>query len=272
MANICFVTNANREFDDRDEPRYFEATKARGWSADVCCWDDPTVDWGQYDAAIIRSPWNYIQALPEFLAWLRRVDQATTLLNPLSIVEPNVDKKYLLDWEAGGVPIVPTILRHDADDLGPWPEFVMKPAVSAGSVHTYRMTQGDPLCATKAGQILRQGPLLIQPYVPSVSAGGEMSLVFQDGSLTHTLVKAPRFHGELDNVTEGPPATPEQLVMAERALALLPEEPLYARVDLMLWEGRWVLSELELIEPFLYLEFCPSGAELLIRGIARRLA
>ena len=34
----------------------------------------------------------------------------------------------------------------------------------------------------------------------------------------------------------------------------------YLRVDLLHWEGGWVVSELELIEPGLYLDVSPANA------------
>ena len=37
--------------------------------------------------------------------------------------------------------------------------------------------------------------------------------------------------------------------------------PAYARIDLMWWEDAWVVSELELIEPGLYLDVDPAPAE-----------
>ena len=47
----------------------------------------------------------------------------------------------------------------------------------------------------------------------------------------------------------------------------------YGRVDLLWWEERWVVSELELIEPGLYLDVAPANAEpfadLVRRAIAR---
>jgi hypothetical protein len=35
----------------------------------------------------------------------------------------------------------------------------------------------------------------------------------------------------------------------------------YARVDMMVWDGAWAVSELELIEPGLYLDIDPANAD-----------
>ena len=49
---------------------------------------------------------------------------------------------------------------------------------------------------------LQAGDTLVQPYVPSVEAYGERSLVWVDGALTHAVRKTPRF-GDQDEQVSG---------------------------------------------------------------------
>ncbi len=57
----------------------------------------------------------------------------------------------------------------------------------------------------------------------------------------------------------------EQATLAETAVRAavtrLDVDLPYARVDMMRWEDRWAVSELELIEPGLYLDIEPANAE-----------
>ena len=46
----------------------------------------------------------------------------------------------------------------------------------------------------------------------------------------------------------------------------------YLRVDLLRWDGQWVVSELELIEPGLYLDVSPANAEPFADLLAARAA
>src|SRR2546421_6782801 len=62
----------------------------RDWSSDVCSSD--------------LSTWDYAERLPEFLAWVERAANATTLLNPASVVRWNTDKHYLAQLAHAGVP------------------------------------------------------------------------------------------------------------------------------------------------------------------------
>jgi hypothetical protein len=54
-------------------------------------------------------------------------------------------------------------------------------------------------------------------------------------------------------------------------LALLPERPLYARVDGVLRAGRFVLMELEVNEPGLGLDLVPGAAERFADALLARL-
>ena len=124
-------------------------------------WDDPTVNWGRFDTVLLRSPWDYTERLPEFLAWAERVDRATLLLNPLNVVRWNTDKHYLADLAAVGIPTVPTtFVEPDAEPMealsrfleafADVDEFVVKPTVSAGSRDTQRYRRDQQFAAGKA--------------------------------------------------------------------------------------------------------------------------
>ena len=63
--------------------------------------------------------------------------------------------------------------------------------------------------------------------------------------------------------------------MAEEAVAAVGarfgRQPAYARVDVMRWDDAWVVSELELIEPGLYLDVDPGNAEHFAELVANLL-
>ena len=54
-------------------------------------------------------------------------------------------------------------------------------------------------------------------------------------------------------------------------LSVLPETPLYARVDGIARGGAFLLMELELIEPNLFFEYGPGSADRFASALARRL-
>ena len=113
-------------------------------AAEPAVWDDAAVDWSRFEAVVLRSTWDYPPRLDAFLAWAAGVPR---LINPLDLVRWNTHKRYLLELEAAGIPIVPTRLAEPGgawDAFHDWHEVVVKPAVSAGSVDTARYVHDDP--------------------------------------------------------------------------------------------------------------------------------
>ena len=91
----------------------------------------PDVDWASFSLVVCRSPWDYTWQRDAFVDWVHRVDGVTRLLNPAEVLIRNTDKTYLRDLAEAGVPVVPTLWAMPPEM--PWPEVVVKPAVSAGS-------------------------------------------------------------------------------------------------------------------------------------------
>ena len=67
------------------------------------------VDWTRFDAALLRSTWDYVDRIDEFLAWCRSLRRRNApWLNPPDVVRWNTDKHYLAQLARAGVPVVPT--------------------------------------------------------------------------------------------------------------------------------------------------------------------
>jgi hypothetical protein len=54
-------------------------------------------------------------------------------------------------------------------------------------------------------------------------------------------------------------------------LRVLPEMPLYARVDGVVRDGALIVIEVEVLEPALFMEFDPPSAERFAEATVRRL-
>jgi hypothetical protein len=262
---------------DPDELPLLGALAARGVVARMAAWDDPDEDWDAPAPTIIRSTWNYIHALPAFLAWSER---ARPLWNPPAVVRWNAHKSYLADLAAAGHPVVPTSFhaRGETVDLGAvvaergFGAIVVKPTVSAGSFGTRRFAAGE-LAQAQAhlDRLLEQRDAMVQAYVSSVEGYGERAVVWIDGETTHAVRKSPRFDGD-DEATSGPLAVaPDERALAEAVLARRAGELLYGRVDLARdGDGRPLIMELELIEPSLFLAAHPPALARFSDALARR--
>ncbi|MEU5700118.1 ATP-grasp domain-containing protein [Streptomyces aurantiacus] len=284
---------------DRDLPVLADAVrkaKAGGAGADVAVvsWDDPDVEWGGFDLALIRSTWDYSWRPAEFLAWADRCGAATALANPPEVVRWNADKRYLGDLAAAGVPVVDTRYLAPGDPADPAGlptdrEFVVKPTSGAGARYAARYTPEEHGTAVRHLERMHAEGLtaMVQPYVRSIDTAGERALVFFGGRFLHAIRKGavlePGTAFDDDKVPHPNLRTwqpsPAELAVAERALAAVPGAPelLYARVDLVDGDdGTPRVMELELVEPnlflFLHEASVPVVAEAVVAEAAGRAA
>ena len=280
MQDIGLITCRTLPEPDPDAALLSNALEAAGLSAGFLAWDDPSDRPSDYRVCVFRSCWNYFEATDAFLAWVQAADGASTLTNPAAAVRWNVDKRYLSALDAAGVPVVPTLFlrRTEPVDLvglldgRDWDDIVVKPAVSAASFRTRRFGPGETGRAQRfLDALVGDGDVMVQPYFRSVeSSEGERSVIGVDGAWTHAVRKAPRFEGDDEHVSEGLAVTGEEIAIAEACLGVVPGDVFYARLDLMRdIGGRLRVSEVEVIEPSLYLAQSPAAMERYVAGLAR---
>lgn len=267
-ARIAIVTTVDLLTLDVDE----ELLLPHLPEAQVVAWDNPEVDWSQYEVALLRSPWNYTERLPEFLAWAERVSKVSRLHNPLDVIRWNTDKRYLADLAARGIPTVPTEFVAPGETVSAGAlagRVVVKPTVGAGSSGA-RLFHDDPAgAAAHAAALHADGyTAMVQPYLSAVDEVGETALVYMGGKFSHAARKAAILSRNMSWSTGlyadeklGPTqATEAERELADRVIAGLPELA-YARVDLLPGDHGPVLLELELTEPSLFLALSDGAPE-----------
>src|SRR5262245_39489490 len=93
---------------DPDEAPLLAALAALGVRARMAAWDDPQEDWDAAVPTVLRSTWDYVHRVDQFLAWVDRVARAAPVWNPPTILRWNAHKFYLRELAAADFPIVPT--------------------------------------------------------------------------------------------------------------------------------------------------------------------
>ena len=215
------------------------------------------------------------------------------MLNSAEATLWNTDKHYLLDLSAAGFSIPATkfldLRSHDLASLlaalascsneGPQ---VLKPSISASGKMTHFLrsatspSEHDVEFLRHALQEGVHGDLMLQAYQEGI-VRGEYSLVFVDGAYSHAVLKRPRegdfrcqgkFGGERVEV----PREDVPVVAMEAAVGVVRflggrfavmggdgdgqrrgDGVVYVRVDGIVQGGRFVVMEVELIEPELWL-------------------
>ncbi len=279
MRSIAFVTCVPGGlvrpdgFTEDDSLAAVLLTQA-GHCVEAVRWDDPSVDWAGYDLVVVRSPWDYFHRLPEFLSWFDLLERVGARVhNPVPVLRANLHKRYLLELAEQGVAVTPSALveRGEAPSLAAmletrvWQEAVVKPAVSGGAFQTWRVTRET--AAESQGRfatLVAERDVLVQPYLADIVDDGEWSLVYFLGGFSHAARKYPahgdfRVQSQHGGSLRAASATPELIATGAAILAHAAEPYLYARVDGVATQAGFLLMELEVLEPALFLATHPAA-------------
>lgn len=273
MKTLGIVTCSDYPEFQKDEQLLAPALEALDILTRPIIWEQAAagnIDLQTIDLLVFRSCWNYHYHADAFATWLNQLEaQHIPVMNPVPLIRWNLDKRYLQFLEAAGVPIVPTLFTaagdHDWPEKTrqtPWSEWVIKPVVSAWGANTYRLRRAELAdYIEKLNPHAQETGLMIQPFVPEIAAG-EWSLVYYryrgETVFSHAFLKQPAAGAFLSHEEFGARWTPVEASSAlrkaaQKALAVLPTDWLYARVDGVQVEGALWLMELEVFEPSLYL-------------------
>lgn len=276
MHRIAFVTSQPAPEIAPDDQLAVAILQSEGFTVEPAPWEDSSLPWTEYSAVIIRSPWNYSHHSDAFADWLRFCQSTGVCLwNPAEVVLGNINKRYLLDFERNGFPIVPSAYMEAGSKVSlaeilqskGWEEAVVKPAISAGAFQTWRTSiaqaQGHQ---PRFEDQCQSGEVIIQPFLPEVVNQGELSLIYFNGEFSHCILKQPATgdfrvqpqHGGTCRPIDPPP----HLIEHGRAILEFVGSPLlYARVDGILRDGQFLLMELEINEPNLFMQCSPEAPE-----------
>lgn len=273
----AYLTMSDKGDYVTDEYLSFEPMAAYDWSVDMVAWQDSSVNWDDYDAVYICTPWDYPQHADKFISVLENIDRSSALLvNDLSLVRWTLSKIYLRDLEKCGVAIVPSAWYEDID-AATIPTFfaalggdklVIKPTIGANAMDTFVLTNpvadelAEHLCA-----IYSERPYFVQPFIENIQHEGEYSLFYFAGEYSHAILKSPEEgdfrvqeeHGA--DIVSVEPST-DLLEVASQVIAQIDPQPVYVRADFVRGDNnQFLLMELELIEPSLYFRMDDNAAQ-----------
>lgn len=254
------------------------ALTAKGLQVMRTDWANPDFNWSKTRYALFRTVWDYFHRFEEFSLWFEKTATQTQFLNPFELIRWNMDKHYLSDLSNKGINITPTIYAEAGENItltqlyqqSNWTETVLKPSVSGGGRHTYRINAQN-VAAHEAifQELLAKEAMMLQEFQHQVLTKGEVAMMVIGGKFTHAIQKIAQpgeFRVQDDFGGTVHPYTPSKAAIefAEKAIAACPLPPLYARVD-WIWDNadNMAVIELEMIEPELWFRFYPKAAHLL---------
>ena len=286
---IALVTTQAARGHDHDLDILTAALDAAHQKWQIVNWDDASIDWSQFSIAVLRSTWDYYARLDEFVAWVDLVSAQTTLCNPAEIVRWNVDKRYLQEMSAHGIPVMATTFVLQLSQVTPElvvGDVIIKPVVSAGSNNTARHRNDAVAARAQLDHIVSNaGVAMVQPYSPTIDSVGETGLVYLGGKFSHAFGKDAVF-GEAEQVHNGVhvqevitarTANPNEHQLGDSVMKFLINKfgvtPLYARIDMVTnIDGVPEIMEVELTEPSLYLHLDAGSPERAASALANAAA
>ena len=288
MLRIALATSSKYPQLTEDDRLLLAPLAVHGVQGEPAVWNNSAYDWSACAAVVIRSCWDYHLQPEKFLAWIQQLESVNIpIFNSASLLRWNANKSYLRDLDVKGVPIVPTFwpeaentgpvtLTKKLDDLG-WRQAVLKPRISATAYRTHLVTAENADAAQMFFDELHRGSgAMLQKFMASVTTEGEWSLIFFAGKFSHAVIKQPKsgdFRVQNDFGGTSRLADPPPHVVASAIRAIEAVDPtVYARVDGVVDQAQFLLMELELIEPMLYLADHPEGPARFASAIAKALA
>jgi hypothetical protein len=260
--------------------------EAQGLRATPVVWSDPAIDWNQFDIALIRSTWDYLDASEHFLNVLSKIESSSCkLFNPLSVVRWNMEKHYLFELEKQGVQIIPTFMASPVE-LGTlhklfvenqWETVILKPSVGLAASNTYRISLDELENTLKELRTIHpSSEYLIQPFIETITTEGEWSFIYFNRQLSHVLLKKPapndyRVQGIYGGTIQTAEPRSHDLLQAEAVLNRLPVDILYARLDFVRVSGQLSVMEVELIEPIFSFNLVPESIGRLVNATRAKL-
>lgn len=245
----------------------------------------------------------HVKAFHHFLSFTLptacTLNPALRIWNSETLVEWNCDKRYLLEVARAGFKTPRTVfvepsrlsgtaleeLRLYLRETFPDRPLVVKASISASGLHTYLLRTPHAIDESDVQHLqdlhdsVQSGSIMLQEFLPDIQAesGGEWSMVYIAGELTHIAVKRPKegewringaYGGRTVVLDRHDPTIPASAVSASRGIwewlnsLEISKNPwdgsaglLYARIDgVVNSAGDFILMEIELVEPYLWLD------------------
>ncbi|MDP1678225.1 MAG: hypothetical protein Q8L88_15315 [Bacteroidota bacterium] len=269
-----------------EDELFRSALEKKGLRVHRIDWTNKEFDWSTTKSILFRAVWDYTQRFEGFLKFLDFVSTKTLLINSLETILWNLDKHYLRDLQNRGINIPQTnyIEKGDATTLlnlhkdQNLTETILKPVISAGARHTYRLNS-DNLAEHEPifQELIANEAMMLQPFLHSIIVRGEITLIVIGGKYTHAILKKAkagdfRVQDDFGGTVVSYDPSQEEISFAEHVVSVCSPIPSYARVDMIADnDGNLAVSELELIEPELWFRFEPTAANSLAENVHQLL-
>ncbi len=257
-----------------------------GYSVYRTNWDNKNFDWRSTKYALFRTTWDYFNRFKEFSNWLEKTKTLTTFIHDSSIINWNIDKHYLLELKEKKINVIPSIFIKKGETISferiiekiKSDNLVLKPCVSGAGRHTYLFNKNNLSEIERIfNQLILEEDLMLQPYQKNITNKGEVAYIIFNGLYSHAIHKMAkkgefRVQDDFGGTISSYSPSIKEINFAESVVKKMNKPLAFARVD-VIWDNNDELcvSELELIEPELWLRNTPSASHKFATSIKNYL-
>lgn len=256
----------------------------RGVDTTIFVWDkiiksDPE-KLKNYDAILIRTIWDYFKKYDQFLSLLDFLDKTKLpVFNPVETLRWNMNKKYLSELQDTGFDIIPTVfnLNNENDSFAKalsfgWRKMILKPVISGNSYHTFVIEANEQ---SKFEMLLnkyfQKRPFMLQEFIQEIS-NGEISTITFSNNYSYSVTKVPkeseyRVQFDFGGIYHFGEVDPAIKTICDRIAVRFADKLLYQRVDGVWRNGKFLIMEVELIEPDLYLNLSNEAKDQWVESL-----
>ena len=217
-----------------------------------------------YDAVIIRSVWGFSK--DKFVEWLETIDKkGIKVFNDIDLIKNNFSKKEQFELlDKYNIKHIQTDYVNNDDRLKEKLEaclkkgsIVVKPHVSESGANTYLLPKNDRISnSLNLDEFLTNrintDIFLVQPFLNIED--GEISIIAVDGVITHIVKRFPGILGSRKQTVEFKADDTDLISIAEKVIKIKEySNQLYMRVDLIKQNDEYLVLEVELIDPMLFI-------------------
>lgn len=261
--NICILSSSkykNKVVEDINLKYYFNK---RNIGVNIIDYNE-NVDFNKYDLVIIRSVWGFYREKEKFINLVKSL--SGKVFNDESIIINNLDKEIQYKiLEKNNIETIQTVFTNDLSNLKDiwnnnfkeYNKLVIKPTISESG--------NDTFCIDKNFKIPNiKTRWMVEPFIESVK-DGEISVILFNGKVMYGV---RRYSGifcpyqktkyidllELDNT----------LILICNKVSKIKEysNHLYMRIDFVFEFDKYLLMEVELIDPLLFMECVPKKLKI----------
>ncbi|ARF10731.1 glutathione synthase [Hokovirus HKV1] len=218
--------------------------------------DEDKINPNKYSGCLLFSSWDYFNNIDKFLSLLESCKNI--MINPYKTIKWNINKKYLLDLQKWNIDIIPTFIVNKSVDfnnyLTKYKKIVMKPLQGANSYNIFMSDNIDFLNDNKKNY---DDEFIIQPFLEEAKI--EYLMVFFNYEYSHHIIKKTIIDKDqpsrLNKVIINKGLPQDFIEIGKNILTTIKNngyDTVYARIDGILYNNKFHVMEVELIEPNLF--------------------